>query len=588
MNITDEIIINDFKEIKFINTKYKYYLAKLKNSNITILKEITKNELVDQQPENFYEIIKPKIKKYSINNDCTITGTEIEPLFNIYYFRSKIKYKDFNIIEQQNICIMSYNIFYKTWKLGNLEDKIKKFEDLIKYITQYNSLDFIGLQEIGNVEDLERVKELEVLKDMLIARYDDEINILHKSNIILYDKKYGVPDYKIITSLFSDNASSRKYIYEKGNNIHISNGGRSSVMLIFKEYKLCIINLHLGHSFAYNILINIRLIEEQINHNYKGDIYEDIINCLSEYKIIIMGDFNHYLEDFYIFTGLLGPKNIYRKVYNNVNNRTVITCKGYEKPIDFIFSTEKSPLCFNVYNNDWVDGIYDKYKSISDHKPIYALIDRKIITESITRKNNNKLAVFDFDGVLHTYVKPENARKNWGIDQIGPINLNDIINYPFVKVLTKLIDLYYSGYTIVILTAQHKITKSMLKDGIINHYCPNIINEDHYIFADTTFDEIKKQFNIAENVKNPSLEPDKKLKKHHVLKIIDAEIYFEDSCKNITRVWNYKENLPSLKELYICNPFHNERYFNDDFIVEGKDFINILNRPLNICRINDI
>ena len=156
-------------------------------------------------------------------------------------------------------------------------------------------------------------------------------------------------------------------------------------------------------------------------------------------------------------------------------------------------------------------------------------------------------------------------RTNWRIDQIGPIDLNDIINYPFVKVLTKLIDLYYSGYTIVILTAQHKITKSMLNDGIINHYCPNIINDNHYIFADTTFDEIKNQFNIAENVENPSLEPDKKLKKHHVLKIIDAEIYFEDSCKNITRVWNYKENLPSLKELYICNPFHKKRYFNDDF-----------------------
>ena len=143
---------------------------------------------------------------------------------------------------------------------------------------------------------------------MLIARYDDDENILHKSNIILYDKKYGIPDYKIITSLFSDNASSRKYIYENGNNIHISNGGRSSVMLIFKEYKLCIINLHLGHSFAYNILINIRLIEEQIKCNYIGVIYEEIIKCLSEYKIIIMGDFNHYLEDFYIFTGLLGPK----------------------------------------------------------------------------------------------------------------------------------------------------------------------------------------------------------------------------------------------------------------------------------------
>ena len=102
-----------------------------------------------------------------------------------------------------------------------------------------------------------------------------------------------------------------------------------------------------------------------------------------------------------------------------MNNRTVKTCKGYQKPIDFIFSTEKSPLYFNVYNNDWVDGTYDKYLSISDHKAIYALIDRTIITESITRKNNNKLAVFDFDGVLHTYVKPENAknklenRSNW-------------------------------------------------------------------------------------------------------------------------------------------------------------------------------
>ena len=578
MNINDEIIIEHFEEINFIDTKYKYYLAKLKNSKITIQKEITKNELVDQPPNTFNKITTSKIIKYTINENCIITNQEIitnpeiNPSFNIYYFTSEIIDKDFNINDQQNIFIMSYNILFKTWEI-NKEDKIKKFKKLIESITKYNSLDFIGLQEIGSVEDFNKIKELPVLKDMLIARYDRTINILHKSNIILYDKKYGVPDYKIITKLFTVN----------GNKFSTSRG-RNSTMVIFKKYKLCIINLHLGHSFAYNILINIRLIEEQIKSYYQPNL-EEIIDCLANYKIIIMGDFNHYVEDFYIFTGLLGTRNIYRKIYNNVNNRNrnLITCSGFKFPVDFIFSTEKSPLCFNIYNNDWLNDRYNNNNSISDHKAIYALIDRPLITESINRTPNNKFAVFDFDGVLHTYVRPDEARTNWKIRQIHPINLSDIINYPFVKVLTKLIDLYYSGYTIAILTAQHKVTKSTLQNNILNHYCPNIINEEHYIFSDTTFDEIKKQFNIAEGVENPLSKSKSKLKKQHVLKIIDAEIYFEDSCVNISLVWNYKIELPSLKELYICNPFREIRNFNN-FTVPGKDFKNILDQPLNICR----
>lgn len=311
------------------------------------------------------------IRKQILTN-LGLSNNMINQFLNEYNYVKNMN----NLTGGGQIKILSYNVLYKATlrnsKLSQCKNN-KCLDNLISFIDDNSPFDIIALQEITEFGQ----------------------------NYIIKNSKYLNKNMKYIKiPYFSANREGQITFYNKNkfklksNGINIIKTYYSSgrpITIIFFENNLCFINNHAGHGhnkFKLNNTpttdYNFNNIFHYIKNNNKyyvnffmGDNgnkqvkkitnsqYNNIVNSLKTYNIIIAGDFNH--------KNPIGKKrfNIFDRKFYGINKN--ITCclsdktlKGkHTKTADHILSTFPNGKYNKISNDD-----ITKYGLISDHLPI--------------------------------------------------------------------------------------------------------------------------------------------------------------------------------------------------------------------------
>jgi len=193
----------------------------------------------------------------------------------------------------------------------------------------------------------------------------------------------------------------------------------------------------------------------------------------------------------------------------------------------------------------------------SDHLPVVARYTQRI--------------AYDFDGVLHRYVKKP-PDQNGQIHPIDP-DLVNLEQHRFYKVIETIHNNYHQQNELYIVTAQPESNKSYIK-VYLDKYYQNMFKVNKIICSDTLIKGV-----VYNN-------------KADKLKVLSINKFYEDSCNNINKIWEAKNNkkLPDLTHLYICNPFNEKRSFENpdtlrpsDIEIPTQDFIDVINLTKHPC-----
>ena len=399
MDLNDIIEINETQIIdksEFITAdkNYKYFLAEKKGNKIIIRKLIT--DFPDT--EIFFKLSNIHLEKFDI--------TKCE--YNRVTYNKKIAYFENDKLEIETQ--QYFNIFIKQIKHQRAIEAAAK-------IINDKFIDFIGLYKTN------------LYLDEHISNNYNLLELPH--NFFYYDKKYIIKYEIRCNELWYGNEFKN---IEKNNNVNM-------IMIIFKKYNLCVISMYLDTIYGKNILLNIKELENKINDH---DNKDDIIAILKVCNIIVMGNLDNNIDDAcYIFSGLLIPRKIYKN--ENIDNQKTL----------FTMSTNGPPICVSIIN--------------------YNVIDTNI--EYNDKLTGGKNVAFDCDGVLHTFVGPRNDEgpivgNHYNTEGPGESykeelseeeaktlfsDKSPILNYPFVRIITKLIDYHIGGNKIYIITSQPHI-----------------------------------------------------------------------------------------------------------------------------------
>ena len=560
MNPLDKLEIYDIKKNSKEFKNDIYYLGVKKKNNITILGELSSiDNKISYKNYNVCNI--NKIEKIENNNNCEFKYKKKNIIYNKLYFikaENNLKYYENNYIS-----VLSYNIHYESFK-NHGEKMDSGLEKIRKLLPEH--IDFIGLQEIAkNETDIDRIEK--IFKNFKIIKITENEKIKITDNIIMVNKMYGEPSYSLKSLLYSSKNNDSINKIEFNNNKY---KGRDYILLIFEKFKLCVINIHQGHNFSSNIMLNMKLILEELEaDNEKYFNYLKTFFSKEGFRIILMGDFNRKTKNFYIFPTLFNKNYIklYSSNYNSKKNKFNYKTTNHSDPysyVDNIFCSIDEPICFKSFSKETIKTYYleDDIINISDHYPNISLIkDNKKL--NYKKKLNNKKAVFGFDGVLHSYIKLSD--KDYYQNMIS-LKLDDdkYLNFPFVNVLTKLIDLHMEGYDIILIASLERESvpqteKLILKNKIkkfLELYCPEIIKEVNILFSTKT-----------------TYEDDTEIWKK--LKEIKPNVFVDNNYSNIKSILKEAINI-NLDEIYITNPLNKDRKLkkNDlgfDFIIERFD-----------------
>ena len=348
--------------------------------------------------------------------------------------------------------------------------------------------------------------------DYLYKEISDNYGSINQTNnIFYYDKKYIDTDNIIIRC--------RELWYgEDFMNIE-PNTNVNMIMIIFKKYNLCVISIYLdttNNKYGKNILLNIKELENKIKEHPKE---EEIIAVLRDCNIIVMGNIDNNIDDaIYIFSGLSIP----RKIYKRPNATRSL----------FIMSTNAPPICSNIHGYNTIDTSYEYQDKLVEGKNV----------------------AFDCDGVLHTFVGPRgsdpikgNHLETEGPGEVYGSELSDddkvklfsensqILNYPFVRIITKLIDYHFGNNKIYIITSQPHFYNESYDGRIEVKYIEKLMN-DYFPFIDI---DIVYNYNFLDgDIYNKSF-----VKKYKKLNDFNINIYYEDSCKHISLILEKKIKL---------------------------------------------
>jgi len=283
------------------------------------------------------------------------------------------------------INIITFNIYYKTIlnKLKYCEEN-KCIENLVKFLTfdinKYvnNNFDFILLQEISNNDN--KKTQVDILRDNINKLNPNFFNIFNYNNVrecskptggvlTLYNKiKYELIDYVCYDTInrcgikHSNNQDIRPCVVELYKNIDT------------REY-IIVINVHFPHDYKIappcTIITSYELINELLNKIKKK---YNIKKC----KTIIGGDFNKDVNKYsdYIYNNLKMIDSNFKNSLNEKHHTCCYNTDGFITKANYWFDL----IISNFGNIKYIDpdmSEYQKkgYSTLSDHKPIIAIID---------------------------------------------------------------------------------------------------------------------------------------------------------------------------------------------------------------------
>ncbi len=336
----------------------------IKSSTLTTLsKFLTENEIVNASKLFFINCKK-------IPNRSTWSLTMVEKNgTNVKLVGDRIPLHD---IINSTINVLSYNVNYEAMQGkhtkcgGKMDVNNKCLNNVSTFIKNKKPFDFIGLQEATNYEKIIEIAELTNMGYI----YNKPIHGI-EDMITLYNKeKYTLESHLTLIGGMS------------GPTNIIKPDARPFMMLFFRE-KICVFNMHSSHAtkgFPHSFFNFNEYLKTQLkNHVYKSEIIEK----LSGYEIILVGDLNNKItnDNTYLFLkdDELVPQGrlLYgvNKVYTCCDTRDLAPAVGYLKLManqnkhitiaDHILSTNKNikTKVHNIINPG------------SDHLPITAIIE---------------------------------------------------------------------------------------------------------------------------------------------------------------------------------------------------------------------
>ena len=149
-----------------------------------------------------------------------------------------------------------------------------------------------------------------------------------------------------------------------------------------------------------------------------------------------------------------------------------------------------------------------------------------LIDQIYKRKKQLTLNIgYDFDGVLHVDVGPEDSQ-----GQRHPNNFTGPYT-PFNEIINQIKEEYRKGYNVYIITARGEYSKHTIRKFLDDNQL-NFIQDDHIFF---THNRNKKD----------------------ILRKYNINIFYDDSCIRIKQLNDSKSKIPSLKKLYLVHPEKN-------------------------------
>ena len=478
-----------------------------------------------------------------------------KPLGSEWKFVTKCK----EIKIQAETILHNEGIFRDKTKFPNVCTQIG-LEGLIDYNNNIGIIDLIGFQEchyqgFGYKDDNNNFMSNNVLN-----------YLNNKMNDINYDCVFSKPSIiqKLNQEASINNVRNYNAIFFNKNMFNLVNQDNNTIYID----PLQMITLKKKSNEKHYIIINWHASHKK-DHTYRTDMfsimnkYISTMNNINPIRIIVMGDFNDKTISEYNINFTNFTKNLTLKGLDK-NSKIKSCCwKSYRIAGDYIFDSEPKKhfgimdnfITIGTGNNSPIWRPRDRMRNLntyfgSDHLPVVARYTKRI--------------AYDFDGVLHRYVKKLPDKNG----QIHPINL-DLVNlkkYRFSKVIDTIHNNYYQQYELYIVTAQ-PISKKYYIKKYLDEYCPEMFKDNKIICYDTP---IKREL-----YKN----------KADKLKVLRINEFYEDSCNNINKIWEAKKKneLPDLTHLYVCNPFNEKRPFENhdtlrpsDIEIPKHDFIDVI------------
>lgn len=371
--ISNILICQGYKVGKLISPHLVRY-----NERITINKE----EISDEDLDNFIKELEPKINKYNLKNDMKITPFEIETIMALlYFYRKKV---DFVVMEVG---------------LGGLYDSTNIITaPLISIITSvgYDHMNILGKTLI----DIAYQKSGIMKKDSISICFEQSQDIDEvfkkeaekKNNKLILIKKSQIKNYR-----FDNNY--QYFDFENYKNIIIKMKGKKQVNNASVAIKCIEILNRSGYIIS----------EENMRKGLKTAVNKGRMEVLNEEPLVIY-DGAHNEPAIENFIEML---DIYYKDQKKVIVVSILKTKDYEKIVELLINRLKADFIFTSGNDKelYIEGkkLHDvalKYKK--DQK-----IDIKSLDEAIKyikKEKNNKVNFFIGSFYIYRDVK-EKLRK---------------------------------------------------------------------------------------------------------------------------------------------------------------------------------
>ena len=261
--------------------------------------------------------------------------------------------------------LLSWNISYQAMK-GIKDHSVKRsckkiqsggtecMKNVSKYIQQNGPYDFVALQEATNWHLIRSMTQELQIMNYVSYQYKRENGLVISDMVTFYNQKY-IGEFYI-----------ESYMLNRGRPLTI----------IFFAHGLCLINIHAGHK--EDIYKLDQHIMDTLNGK-KGRIYTAIDvrrvkERLKTYQIILMGDMNNTLTNFFEIRFFTHPyfemeRSGGRRFYGKTKYPTCCdpylkaNMKKIKKPYDHIISTD-----------GWVTINVHKVVNASDHLPVIGII----------------------------------------------------------------------------------------------------------------------------------------------------------------------------------------------------------------------